>query len=196
MTVSAILLAAGLSTRMGRPKPLLPWQDATLLEFQVAQLAAAGVGDIVVVLGHEADAVREHVRQPARAVLNPDYAEGRASSLRTGATTTPDDVEAIVILGVDQPRPAEIIARLLQEHRSRGNAITLPTHEAHRGHPIVLAGALLTELRQVQEQTLGLREVLEQYADAIVEVEFETPVVLLDLNTTADYERARALFGA
>ena len=108
MTSAAIILAAGESSRMGRPKPLLPWVGATdgepslLIDYQVRELAAAGVDDIVVVLGHEAAELRPHVPPEARVASNEAYREGRASSLRAGAAALPDDAGPIAVLGVDQ----------------------------------------------------------------------------------------------
>ena len=105
--IAAILLAAGESTRMGRPKALLPWRDTTLVEYQVRELTAAGVERIAVVLGHDAGEVWPHVPDEAHMVVNEAYREGRASSLRAGAGALPDDADPILVLGVDQPRPRD-----------------------------------------------------------------------------------------
>lgn len=193
--VSAILLAAGLSERMGTPKPLLPWLGATLLEYQIGQLAAAGMAEIIVVLGHRAEEVRPHAKHPlARAALNHSYREGRASSLRAGAATVDRRAEAIVILGVDQPRPAAITAALTENQLASGGLITVPTFAGQRGHPVVVAGSLLPELAVAAEETQGLRALMRKYSGQTNEVSFDSAVVLLDLNTPADYERAKEFF--
>lgn len=186
---AAILLAAGESTRMGKPKPLLEWDGAMLIEYQIAQLREAGCDPVIAVLGHRADEIRPLAeRAGATVVINEGYAEGRATSLRAGADAI-DDADAIVILNVDQPRPAAVLRRLLDEHKS---GVTLPVHEGRRGHPPVIAGALLPELRTVDEATEGLRAVVNRHE--VHEVEFESPFVLLDLNTPEDYEEAKRLF--
>ncbi|MCH7838056.1 MAG: NTP transferase domain-containing protein [Chloroflexi bacterium] len=95
--IAAILLAAGESTRMGRPKALLPWHDTTLVEYQVRELTAAGVERIAVVLGHDAGEVWPHVPDEAHMVVNEAYREGRASSLRAGAAALPDDADPILV---------------------------------------------------------------------------------------------------
>jgi molybdenum cofactor cytidylyltransferase len=197
MTVAAILLAAGESARMGRPKPLLDWGGQTLIEYQLAQLNRPPVDRVVAVLGDHADEVAPYVREAgAEAVVNEGYAEGRASSLRAGAAALPDDTEAVLILAVDQPRPHDVIARLVDVHRLSGSLITVPTFEEHRGHPPVLDGSLLPELRQASEETLGLRAVIAAHGDDLSELAFETPVVLLDLNDREEYERARESYFA
>ena len=195
MTIAAILLAGGESRRMGRPKPLLPWDDRTLVEYQIEQLRAAGVDRVVAVLGYAADDVRPLVHKAgALSVINELYAEGRASSVRVGAAALGEDTQAVVVLNVDQPRPAWVTRRLLEAHRSRGNTITLPAYEGHRGHPPVIAGALLPELREAREATLGLRAIIDRHQAEVREVPFETDVVLLDVNEPEDYERARASY--
>jgi len=207
--ISAILLSAGESTRMGQPKALLPWGDATLLEFQIAELRAAGVDDIVVVLGHDADAIAPRVPAGARTVVNKDYKQGRASSLRAGAAALPDSADPIVVLGVDQPRPRLVHQRLLAAHRGGRALVTLPASDGKRGHPAVLSGALLPELRSATEEAQGLRGVIAaheaevqeapfillQHESMASEPDFTAMMVLLDVNTPEEYEDALALFG-
>jgi molybdenum cofactor cytidylyltransferase len=193
MTVAAILLAGGESSRMGTPKPLLEWGGYTLIEYHLAQLKEPPVGLVVVVLGHRADEVLPHVRSAgAQAVVNELYAEGRASSLRVGAAALPDDTTDVLVLSVDQPRPHDVIARLVDMHRRSGSLITVPTYEEKRGHPPLLDGSLLPELREVNEETQGLRAVIERHAADVNELSFERSAVLLDLNRPQEYRKARA----
>ncbi|MBI1884803.1 MAG: nucleotidyltransferase family protein [Chloroflexi bacterium] len=203
MTVAALLLAGGESSRMGTPKPLLEWGPstrlragaATLIEYQIGQLKRAGIDKVVVVLGAQADEVRPYVHQAgAQAVINELYRSGRASSLRVGAAALDDDVEAIVVINVDQPRPHQVLARLVRSHLEAGQVVTIPVHQGKRGHPPVLAGSLLSELREAREETLGLREILRRHEDDVRTVDFDTPVVLLDINRPADYEKALSYY--
>ena len=195
MTTAAILLAAGESARMGRPKPLLPWGEATLIEYQVQELRAAGVDDIVAVLGHEADAVRPRVPDGVRIVVNEAYLEGRASSLRAGAKALDDSASPAVVLNVDQPRPRDLLRTLLAAHGEAGAAITLPVYEGKRGHPVIVDGSLLAELRNASEEDRGLRGIIAAHDDDVHEVEVKSSIARLDINTPADYERALAAFG-
>jgi len=187
--VTAILLAAGESRRMESPKPLLAWQGATLIEYQITQLRAAGVDDVIAVLGHRSeDVLPLVVAAGARGIINETYREGRASSLRAGAAAV-ESAQTVVILSVDQPRPAAVTRRLLAAHTS---GITVPSHDGRRGHPVILDGALLPELRDVDEATHGLRAVITHHATDVHEVPFDSAAVLLDLNTPEDYRRAIA----
>lgn len=195
MTIAALLLAGGESSRMGTPKPLLEWGGYTLLEYQLAQLKGPPVDRLVVVLGHRADEIRPYLqRAGAQAVANDLYAEGRASSVRVGAAALGEDTEAVLVLSVDQPRPHAVIERLVGEHRRLGGLITVPTYEGRRGHPPLFAGSLLPELREAREETQGLREVIRRHESEMSEVAFDTPVVLLDINQPQEYERARARY--
>ncbi len=192
---AAILLAAGESTRMGQPKPLLPWGGVTLIEYQVRELRAASVDDLVVVLGHAAEEVRPPVPAGARIVVNEAYREGRASSLRAGAAALDDDADPIVVLSVDQPRPRDVIETLLAAHREHAATITVPIAQGRRGHPVVLAGSLLPELRQASDETQGLRGVIAAHQDELFEIEIGFPTVLLDINTPEQYQAALARYG-
>ena len=141
--------------------------------------------------------------------MNEAYKQGRASSLRTGAAALDEAADPIVVLSVDQPRPREAHRRLLAAHRESGALITVPVSDGKRGHPVVLAGALLGELRNASEESAGLRGVIEAHASDVHELPFvmlahesmasapdlTTLMVLIDINTPEEYEDARALFG-
>jgi molybdenum cofactor cytidylyltransferase len=194
LTVSAILTAAGKSERMGRPKPLLPWpnesgSDVTLVEYQIAQLKAAGVDDVIVVLGHHAEEVIPFVKgERMRYVINPDYAAGKTTSIKAGLAAVDASAELVVLLAVDQPRPASIIRRVIAAHRESGAAVTSPIHGARGGHPIVFAARLVGELKQITEENQGIREVIERHRSEVHRVPIQEPGVRLDLNTPEDYK--------
>ncbi|HEY8490431.1 MAG TPA: nucleotidyltransferase family protein [Dehalococcoidia bacterium] len=194
---AAILLAAGESRRMGQPKALLPWAGRPLITYQIQQLAAAGVERIVVVLGHQAEAIRPHAQAPGvTAVVHAAYREGRASSLRAGAEAVPDGADPVLVLNVDQPRSAALLRTLIEAHRAAGARITAPVYRGRRGHPPVLAGDLLPALRAVDEATQGLRAVLAARAAEVHEAPVDDPTACLDLNTPEEYREALARYGA
>lgn len=195
-TVSAILLAAGRSQRMGTQKALLPWGEATLLDYQLQQLAAvAAVAEIVVVTGYDAAALKPHIdgAAKARATHNPAFDEGKASSVRTGASNVGARTRAVLLLAVDQPRPAALLRALVEAHARGGASITAPACDGRRGHPLIFDAALLPELRAVDEASLGVRAVLERHAAAIRDVRFGDPAALVDINTPEDAARAGEL---
>ena len=192
---AGVLLAAGESARMGRPKPLLPWGDTTLIEYQVREMLGAGLERVIIVLGHAWQDVKPYLTGPAvETVINEAYRESKAGSLRAVAASLLDEDEAVVILSVDQPRPRDVLTRLLAAHDAGAALVTVPVHGGRRGHPTVLAGALIPELRNVLDETLGLRGLIERHQASLREVAFDTPIVLLDLNTPDDYRQAHELF--
>jgi molybdenum cofactor cytidylyltransferase len=192
---AAILLAAGASTRMGTPKALLPWAGTTLVAACVRELAAAGVSWIVVVAGAEVDAVRAAVPH-VQVLHNPDVAAGRSRSLRIGAEALPPTCQSVLVQSVDQPCRAAVLARLFATLESDPTAeVALPVHQDRRGHPICLAGRLLSELCAVREEDQGLRAVVHRHAAAVCEVPVDTDQVLLNLNNPATYAAAHASWG-
>lgn len=189
--ISSILMAAGLSTRMGQPKALLDWGGEPLIRYQIRQLQEGGVDEVVVVLGYRADEIRRKLHGLTyRSVLNPVYQLGRAGSLRAGAKAVEREASAIVILNVDQPRPADLIRSVIEAHSSAASA-TRPAHGERHGHPVVVAGRLRAELVEATEDERGLRGVMEAHASEIVDVPCDERC-LLDLNTPDDYEAAVA----
>ena len=194
--ISAILTAAGESTRMGRPKPLLPWRDSTLVECQVEALVDAGASHVVVVLGHGAAVVTPYITHPsARYVNNADYRSGKATSVKAGLRAVPEDADAILLLAVDQPRPAGIISKVIKAHVEASALITSPRFEGHGGHPLVFAASLRPELEAISEEREGIREVFKAHRGDVLELAIDDPVIRLDLNTPEEYERSRRLYG-
>ena len=191
--VAAILLAAGESRRMGQLKALLPWQGQTLVAHQVTALANAGVDRIIVVLGHRhQELVLEIQGMPnVEWTYNPDYLEGKTTSIKAGLRALAGELpRSVLLLNVDQPRSASVIAEILTHHRTNSPDITIPTCGGKGGHPVVFDGALLDELANIAEETQGIREVVRRHAAGTVRVELGSPEVLWDLNTPAQYEQA------
>ena len=189
--IAALLLSAGESSRMGRPKALLPWHGLPLLEYQLAELAGAVDEGPIVVLGHRAEELEPIVRRlGARSVVNPRYREGRATSIALGMDAVSPEAEAVLIASVDQPRPRAVFAGLIAAHRRLGGPITRAVHGQRHGHPTVFGRALFEELRRVSEESEGLKSVLRRHADGIRDAELEDPIVLVNLNTPEEYAAA------
>lgn len=195
LRVSAVLLAAGESTRMGQLKALLPWQGTTLLQHQVAVLLEAGAREVVVVLGHRAVDLVTHVRgKQAHSVFNPDYPRGKTTSIRLGVRSVSPGAQGVLLLAVDQPRTVGIVKRLLEEHQRAGALITSPVYQGHGGHPLLFSASLLPELQAIEEATQGVRAVMERHASEVHPVPFDTPLVTLDVNSPDEYQEALRLF--
>lgn len=192
--ISSIVLAAGMSTRMGAPKALLPWGGQPLLAYQVEQLREAGADEVVVVLGDDADEIHRTIRRSdCRVMLNPRFQMGRAGSLRIGAKAVDRDATAIVVTNVDQPRPASFLRALIEAHLPPA-LITRPAFEGKHGHPIVVAGELRGELMDADDDTRGLLAVVERHRDQMAECALDD-LAVLDINTPDAYEAARRRFG-
>ena len=202
--VAALLLAAGESTRMGQLKALLPWRGSTLLEHQLSSLAEAGVSRTVVVLGHEISRLEPTVRdRPGISwVQNPDYRQGKTTSIKAGIKALLGSGSALLeagllLLNVDQPRSADTVRCIMDLHMGQKDAkrprlITLPTYEGRGGHPIIMSTKLLSELENINEESLGIKAVVLRHEADLQRVEMDTPEILLDLNTPLDYELALA----
>lgn len=196
---AAILLAAGESRRMGSPKALLPWGDQTLLAWEIEQLRASSIEEIVVVLGARSETIRRTLGAAAEyCVFNQRWAHGRATSLAKGAAALlagdGPALDAVVIQNVDQPTSPAIIDALIEELRRTNADAVQPQRDGHGGHPVVVAGRLLPLLRDADEASFGLRGVLQQHPPLKIAME-DDPIVSLDLDTPDTLPAARALFG-
>ena len=181
---------------MGTPKPTLDWFGKPLVVAQVESLVQGGVDAVVVVVGATVSPL-EHLlagMPSVQLIKNPDYETGKASSVRVGARALDDRCDNVVLLAVDQPRPAWVVKRVLSCHDMAGALITSPRYEGHGGHPLVFSAALRTELENVTDELEGVRAIISRHAHEVNQVEFASPVVRVDLNTPADYQSAVATY--
>lgn len=197
-SISAILMAAGESTRMGYPKPLLPWNDTTLIQYQITSLFKAGVSEVAVVLGHEYETIMPYVELISEPrilyVLNHDYRLGKTTSVKAGLHDVSTDATDIVLLAVDQPRPSRIIETIIRSHENENSLITSPTFMGHLGHPLIFSAELKSELESISEEHQGIRGVFDSHKNQVNEIPIEDPVIRLDLNTYEVYEEAKSRF--
>ena len=194
--IAAILLAAGESTRMGRPKQLLDWKGQPLVAAQTETLLDAGCRPVVVVVGAHPSRVRPALpsRSDVQITTNRSWRAGRASSIRTGARAVPPTVDVLVVVSVDQPTDVSVIERLEAGLEDAPHAlIAVPRHDGRNGHPPILRSQLLPELQNVTERHEGLRQLRRRHADRTIFVEMDTPIVTLNLNTPDAYQRALEL---
>ncbi len=183
---------------MGRPKALLPWQGKTLLEFQVEQLLAGGVERVILVLGHEAERIRSVASSlpHTRIVINQHYATGKTSSIRAGMDAVPAGADAVLVVSVDQPRPAALIREICTAHETRDLLITVPAYGGRHGHPTIFARPLFPEMRAITEEEQGLRAVRRRHRAETRVLETPTSTPLVDINTPDDYQAALAFFAS
>lgn len=197
---AAVILAAGQATRFGQAKQLMPWGTTTLVGHVAQTALAAGLDPVLVVVGHEAERVAAAVAHlPVTVVPNPTYAEGQSTSLRAGvqallerASPESPGANAALFLLADQPGVTpEIIATVQEAHRTSLAPIVVPSFQGQRGNPVLFDRALWPELLAVTGDSGG-RAVFRAHREAIVTVDFDTPVVLQDIDTPEQYEALRA----
>jgi molybdenum cofactor cytidylyltransferase len=188
--VSAVVLAAGESTRMKAQKALVEWQGRTLIRYQLEQLSAVPpVTQTIVVTGHDPGRIAEIAAGAgAEVVHNVAYRSGKVSSIIAGLGAVSDAARAIIVLAVDQPRSADVLRRIVDEHARSWRPIVVPAHGGRRGHPPIFAASLLPELLRIAEGTHGLRGFMEAHAADVTEVECDASV-LADLNVASDVDR-------
>lgn len=193
--VPAIVLAAGASSRMGRPKALLPVaaDGTTFLEHLVRTLRSAGVDDVIVVVGHDADLVRgliESAGLAVRTAVNKDPSRGQLSSL-IAALDIADrpGVQAVLVAPVDQPLVAvETVRRLLDTYRRARAPIVRPARGGRHGHPVVFDRSLFDELHRA-DPAAGAREVIQRHRPDVIDVAVDDEGAFVDIDTPEAYAR-------
>jgi molybdenum cofactor cytidylyltransferase len=188
--VSAIVLAAGLSTRMGSVKPLARVGGKTMLERVLMTLQESRVDETIVVLGHAAELIRESVSfGAARTVMNVAYREGMSSSIRLGLASVRADAAAALIVLADQPfLKAETIDLLIEEYQRKRPEIVIPVYRGCRGNPVLVDRSLFIELSALSGD-IGCRAIFGNHEGGILRVQVADAGVSLDLDTAIDLER-------
>jgi molybdenum cofactor cytidylyltransferase len=192
--ISGIVLAGGRSSRMGRPKALLPIGSAgdTFFDRVTRTLLDAGIEDVVVVVGADADAIRDGARpRPGvRIVDNPDYEQGQLTSLLAGlrALDAAQATAALVTL-IDVPLvSAATVRALIAVQHERSAPIVRPVSQGRHGHPVVFGRALFEELRRA-DPAQGAKPVVRAHAAEMIEVPIDDEGAFADIDTREDYER-------
>jgi molybdenum cofactor cytidylyltransferase len=191
--ISGIVLAGGTSSRLGQPKQLMELGGRPVLQYAVEAAAAGGLDELVVVLGHRAEEVAAALTLPAnaRTVVNPDYATGQASSLRTGLAAASPSCEAAVLLLGDQPamRPVDIRA-VVDAYRCGAGPVVQGNYRGVPSHPVLFDRSVWPDLLAI-EGDRGARDLIKGHPDWVVRVELDADVPA-DLDTMEDYEQMKA----
>jgi molybdenum cofactor cytidylyltransferase len=196
MTVVPLLLAAGASSRMGRPKALLDFDGRTTLA--LALEAMAGFGPPIVVLGPNRAEIEARVNlSGARVVVNPDVASGQTASLRAGLALLSPDAEAFVFMPVDYPlvRRSDVARLVEAAGAAPSKAVFIPSHAMRRGHPVLCRRALAAEILALPPETPA-RAALHADPARVEHVFFEEADILMEMNTPEDYARCLQAFRA
>jgi molybdenum cofactor cytidylyltransferase len=190
--IAAVVLSAGESSRMGRPKALLPIDGQTFIERIVGALTASGLSRIIVVLGFNADELRRKIEHlPVEIVVNPDYKLGQLSSLQTAIRLLERDKDCAGMLVhlVDHPYidPA-LVRSMLQRFAAAPSLIVVPRHQGKRGHPVLFARPLFAELLAVPMDQ-GAKAVVNAHIGETLEIDTGEVGVTLDIDTPELYRQ-------
>ncbi len=186
--ISAILLAAGESKRMGKPKQLMPWHQGTILERAIDNLLESAVSEVVVVVGYQAEEVVKVIAtRPVAVAVNPDYEQGMSTSIAAGLRLIDDRAGAVMLALGDQPLiDSRTINRLLDEFPNHDKGIALPAYQGRRGHPVIFAIKYKAELLKLTGDAGG-RQIIKDHPDDILEVAVDSAGVITDIDTGDDY---------
>lgn len=184
-----MVLAAGQSRRLGRPKQLLPLAGEPLLRHAVRAATSANLAEVVLVLGSQADAIAPAVGELGqRTVVNPAFANGQSSSMRLGLETIDRDSDAALFLLGDQPAiTPDIIDAVISAYVASGAPIVTAAYREGNGHPVLFARALFDELRAVSGDE-GARSVVRAHTGEVLRVPIDAPLPG-DVDTEEDYRR-------
>lgn len=185
LQVAALVLAAGRSLRMGeRNKLLCPVDGVPLVLRAVNAACASRACQVMVVTGYESERIEAALEgRPVSFTHNPDYASGMASSLRRGLRALRSDVDAVIVLLADMPGiNAEAIDQMIDAADPEQPSVLVPEYKGRRGNPVLWPRRYFAEMAALSGDT-GARGLLEQYAEEVRSVPFETPTVLIDVDT-------------
>jgi molybdenum cofactor cytidylyltransferase len=188
--VGAVILAAGISSRMGEAKQLLRLGETTLLDQVLENVRGSRVDEIVLVLGHKAETIRERISiQNLKVAINEDYRQGMGTSLRTGLAALDSGIDAALIVLADQPfiRSATL-DQLIDQYEKSGAQIVIPTYKGFRGNPVLLDRSVFSEVMALTGD-IGCRAIFGNHLEGIVKVPVEDIGILLDLDSKDDVEK-------
>ena len=191
--IVAVILSAGESSRMGRPKALLPIDGVRFVEKIVAALESTDVENIIVVLGHNAEEMRQKISDlPVTILVNHDYKQGQLSSLQVAirhleSSSDGSPVDGILVHLVDHPYiSATLVDLMIDRFYETKKLIVVPRFQGRRGHPVIFAHALFPELLAAGTDQ-GAKPVVHAHRDDTLEIDTEDEGVLIDIDTPEEY---------
>jgi molybdenum cofactor cytidylyltransferase len=190
--IVAVVLSAGESSRMGRPKALLPIDGQTFIERIVGALKRGGIERIVVVLGFNADALRQQISHlPVEILVNPDHKLGQLSSLQVAVRhlQAAQDCDGVMIHLVDHPYiEPKLVSLMLQRFDESKWSIVVPRHQGKRGHPVIFSRALFDELLDAPLDQ-GAKAVVNAHRQDTLEIETDDAGITVDIDTPELYRQ-------
>jgi len=203
--MAAIVLAAGLSRRMGElNKLLLKFEGQTFLQQAVGALTEAGVGEIIVVLGHDSKLMREQLFDQSETpdqsidwVLNPDYSQGQMTSVNCGLAALSGNKDGVLICLSDQPLLTHFHIRLLVdafETRQPGKEVIVPTFSSQRGNPVVISEGARNQVL-AGNNVAGCRHFIDNNPGLVTMLPVEDNAFITDIDTIEDFRQLNQTHG-
>lgn len=186
----AVILAAGESKRMGKPKLLLPFGEKSIIESIIESVLESRVKNVIVILGSERKRIEDKIKGfSVKITYNPDFRKGMLSSVQCGFRTVPEDGQAVLIVLSDQPGiKSEVIDNLVDAYFESSKGIVLPVYQGERGHPVLIDMKYRQEVENLSPD-IGLRGIVYSHPEDVIEVKVDTPSILMDIDDEADYSR-------
>jgi molybdenum cofactor cytidylyltransferase len=192
MMISSIILAAGMSSRMGTPKQLIKIGTKSLLRITTENVLASNVDEVIVVTGYHAPEIGMEVKDlPVKVIYNSGYVRGQGTSLAAGVKALHPDASAFLVFNCDQPLiGADLINRLVKEFYKSGLPALRPVFRGYPGHPVIISSSLAYELKNLSGDE-GARENLSRLGDKLLKLPVENEAVVFDVDTPEDLELLR-----
>jgi len=173
-TFGVVILAAGASSRPGRPKQLLPYLGKTLVEHAARTALASGAQEVVVVVGADGDAIREKLKNlPVRVVFNREWADGMGGSVSRGIAALSQNVQCAVVALCDQPKiTPDLLRRLAQRHFETGSQIVASQYDGVAGAPSAFGAELFPALMALSG-IVGARDLIRSTVGPVEKLEFD-----------------------
>lgn len=207
--ITGILLAAGLSSRMGKPKQLLPFGNSTIIETVIDNMLFSNFNEVRIVIGHYAEEIKTQIgNRQVKTVYNPHFREGMLSSVKKGieslnlenisykSSTKQNesklkDRDAFALMLVDQPFiTSDLINKTINAYINTEKGVTLPSYNYRRGHPAIFHHRYAEDILALDTDSGGVRSLFKAYADDIHYVSVDTDDILRDIDNPDDYEKA------
>lgn len=180
-SVSIILLAAGRSSRLGKPKQLLPYKGTTLLRYAASTALSSQADSTYVILGSEAEKLKGELHGlPVQVVNNPDWGLGISTSIVTGVRALPQSVDAALIMLCDQPRVStQLLDSIIENHRSAGKPVVACEYGGTLGVPALFARSLFPELVKLKGDQ-GAKSVIQKHTTDAIAIPFPDGIFDID----------------
>jgi len=183
-----IILAAGESKRMGKPKMLMSYRGKTIIESVIDKVAGSNVDKLMVVLGSSGNEIEKIIiSKPVKCCFNENYHQGMLSSVKCGLRSLPGGFGAALIFLGDQPMvEISVINSVIDAWRHSGKGIVIPVTGNKRGHPLLIESRYRVEIETLDLQE-SLRTFIQRFSDDVQEIEVNASSILKDIDTLEDY---------